>query len=80
MEQIITLTLLKEDFETSNFFDCNDCALARAIIRAGYSIPNDGVGGFTAVVNGINYEIMEFKDIFYTYSKPTDLTVNLKKF
>jgi hypothetical protein len=91
MEDIIKITILKEDILNSNYFHCGDCAVARAVKRKFPNIRKDpkyfGVGGDQVDVEGHKYFIEEHKliaDMYElqdskNYVEPRDFECTLTK-
>lgn len=82
--------LTKEDFETTEYIDNKDCALARAIKRSGLYLSDRmedglligfGVGGETVGIEGSTFAILEWDTIQDAYDNPPaeGLMVNLLK-
>lgn len=76
MKNHISVICKKEDFETSNYYSM-DCALARALKRAGYSGTVGGMVARLGPAGSVDYCIAEWDEIIYAYHNPRDLQVNL---
>lgn len=79
----ISVICKKEDFETSDYNNNTDCALAKALKREGYKLGYEDCSGAvsgTEVWFGpeiVNYAILEWEGVVHAHDNPKDLQVNL---
>ena len=74
----ISIYITKEDFETTDYMEPTDCALATALKRNRYKLGGDGrlgVGGSTAWIGGSVYGILEWEEIQGKYGEVVDGTI-----
>lgn len=77
----IVLELIPEDF-TGRYMSKDDCAIARALKRNGYTIGSKGkIGGFTVTLYSTNYTISDPIALAKRYDEKSNknLTITLTK-